>query len=150
VTDRDQPTDRDTADPRPWEQPGAVRRDCEPHRGRLLAALGRAALVCACLGLGWLVLAFFAGPVSAAALARPNLRHPGTAAAVACLALLLLGGLSLGTAVFALARRDLARMAAGLVDPDGAAATALARDRGLVAALLVVMALVLLAGWQVL
>ena len=26
------------ADPRPWEQPGAVRRDREPHRGGLLLA----------------------------------------------------------------------------------------------------------------
>lgn len=26
-------------EPLPWEQPGAVRRDCEPHRGELLAKL---------------------------------------------------------------------------------------------------------------
>jgi hypothetical protein len=32
---------------RPWERPGAVRRDCEPHRAELLHALGVAALVCA-------------------------------------------------------------------------------------------------------
>jgi hypothetical protein len=30
-------------DDRPWEQPGALRRDCEPHRGRLLLKLGAAA-----------------------------------------------------------------------------------------------------------
>jgi hypothetical protein len=29
-------------DPRPWERPGAVRRDCAPHRGNLLRQLGRA------------------------------------------------------------------------------------------------------------
>jgi hypothetical protein len=34
-------------DPRPWERPGAVRRDCEPHRGALLARLG---LASGCLG----------------------------------------------------------------------------------------------------
>jgi hypothetical protein len=27
---------------RPWEQPGAVRRDCEPHRGPFLAGLATA------------------------------------------------------------------------------------------------------------
>jgi hypothetical protein len=36
-------------DDRPWEQPGAFRRDAGPHRGRLLLLLG-------CLGacFGWL------------------------------------------------------------------------------------------------
>jgi hypothetical protein len=33
-------------DDRPWEQPGAVRRDVEPHRGDLLVLLGTASLVC--------------------------------------------------------------------------------------------------------
>jgi hypothetical protein len=32
---------------RPWERPGAVRRDCEPHRAELLRALSVTALVCA-------------------------------------------------------------------------------------------------------
>jgi len=31
--------------PRPWERPGAGRRDAEPHRGRLLKRLGEAALL---------------------------------------------------------------------------------------------------------
>jgi hypothetical protein len=31
---------------RPWEQPGAIRRDCSPHRGPLLLALGTVAGVC--------------------------------------------------------------------------------------------------------
>src|SRR5687768_3781355 len=30
---------------RPWEIPGNVRRDCDPHRGLLLMALGATALV---------------------------------------------------------------------------------------------------------
>ena len=42
-------------DDRPWEQPGAVRRDCEPHRGALVLTLGIISLVCAplfiCCGL---------------------------------------------------------------------------------------------------
>jgi hypothetical protein len=35
----------DGEDDRPWEAPGAVRRDCEPHRGAALYALGLVALV---------------------------------------------------------------------------------------------------------
>jgi hypothetical protein len=39
-------------DERPWERPGATRRDCEPHRGRLLKRLAGTALI---LGiLSWL------------------------------------------------------------------------------------------------
>ncbi len=39
-------TDEDSAadDRPPWEQPGAVRRDCEPHRGSQLLWLGRLSL----------------------------------------------------------------------------------------------------------
>jgi hypothetical protein len=33
-------------DPRPWERPGCVRRDCAPHRGRLLSRLALVALAC--------------------------------------------------------------------------------------------------------
>ena len=36
---------------KPWEQRGAVRRDCEPHRGRLILALGRTSLCLAIPGL---------------------------------------------------------------------------------------------------
>jgi hypothetical protein len=46
---------RDEPDLRPWERPGAVRRDCEPHRADWLHGLGVTALVCAgfggCLGV---------------------------------------------------------------------------------------------------
>jgi hypothetical protein len=38
---------RDPDDSRPWEQPGAVRRDVEPHRGGFLLLLARVALVLA-------------------------------------------------------------------------------------------------------
>jgi ABC-type Fe3+ transport system permease subunit len=37
--------DRPGDDPRPWEQPGAVRRDCAPHRGRLLNGLATTAVI---------------------------------------------------------------------------------------------------------
>jgi hypothetical protein len=42
--------------PRPWEEPGAVRRDCEPHRGRLLRFLGIGVIVWAALSLYLVVL----------------------------------------------------------------------------------------------
>jgi len=35
------------ADDRPWERPGAVRRDCEPHRGDVLLLLGQLSYVLA-------------------------------------------------------------------------------------------------------
>lgn len=31
----------DESDVRPWAKPGAVRRDCEPHRGKLIVFAGR-------------------------------------------------------------------------------------------------------------
>lgn len=38
----------------PWEQPGGVRRDCEPHRGDLLMRMAAASFACAALGcLTW-------------------------------------------------------------------------------------------------
>lgn len=44
----------DWGDLPPWEQPGAVRRDCEPHRGELLMRMAAASFVCAALGcLTW-------------------------------------------------------------------------------------------------
>jgi hypothetical protein len=33
------------ADDRPWERPGAVRRDCKPHRGEFLRSLGMFSMV---------------------------------------------------------------------------------------------------------
>ena len=39
-----------TGGDRPWERPGAVRRDAEPDRGLLLCVLGLAALVLAPVG----------------------------------------------------------------------------------------------------
>jgi hypothetical protein len=41
MTDPDPPPD---ADPRPWDQPGAVRRDVAPHRGNVLVLLAEVAL----------------------------------------------------------------------------------------------------------
>jgi hypothetical protein len=53
---------------RPWELPGAVRRDVEPHRGRLLRVLGAAALVCGILALVLAVPGLIGLPVAVAVL----------------------------------------------------------------------------------
>jgi uncharacterized membrane protein YccF (DUF307 family) len=37
---------------RPWEQLGTVRRDCEPHRGKLLLGLGGVAVLSGVVGFG--------------------------------------------------------------------------------------------------
>ena len=101
------PGDQD--DERPWERPGAVRRDCEPHRGRLLRALGLTSLVLAALGVALVIPALVALP--------------------------------LGVAVWAAARRDLRRMAAGAMDPGGRDATTAGRDYGALGALLSLLAI---------
>lgn len=43
-------TDNQEGDERPWEVPGACRRDCEPHRAGLLLALARTSDWCFVLG----------------------------------------------------------------------------------------------------
>jgi hypothetical protein len=53
---RPQPSDEDAEgeaeeDERPWERPGAVRRDCEPDRGTTLLWLGRLSLWLLVLGV---------------------------------------------------------------------------------------------------
>ncbi len=91
-------------DDRPWERPGAVRRDCLAHRAPLLLALADASLL---LGILSLCLGF------------PAL------AAFAC-----------GAVAWGLARHDLGRMGARLMDPSGLAATRCARARALAGAAL--------------
>ncbi len=50
-------------DARPWEQPGAVRRDVEPHRGGLLRALGVTSLLLGALAPVLLLPALVALPL---------------------------------------------------------------------------------------
>jgi hypothetical protein len=38
-------------DPPPWEQSGAVRRDCEPHRADLPLRVGSVGFLCSLLSL---------------------------------------------------------------------------------------------------
>lgn len=40
----------DADDVPPWEQPGAFRRDCEPHRAEMLGTMATASVVCALSG----------------------------------------------------------------------------------------------------
>lgn len=88
-------------DARPWERPGAVRKDYEPHRGNLLAWVGMAAM----LGTAFV---------------------PG-------LGLILL---PLSASVRATARADLARMHAGIMQPEGRPRTREALEYATVALIL--------------
>src|SRR5207247_1952487 len=38
--------DMEHLDDRPWDRPGSVRRDCEPHRGPFLNLVGTVSLLC--------------------------------------------------------------------------------------------------------
>jgi hypothetical protein len=44
MTDRARQPEPDAGGPRPWDQPGAVRRDVAPHRANLVAVLGQCSL----------------------------------------------------------------------------------------------------------
>src|SRR5690242_14092518 len=84
---------------RPWERPGAVRRDCEPHRGRLILALGGLAGFC---GIFACILVLTA-PLA----------------------------IAFGVTAWLMARRDLARMRQGLMNPAGRPYTEPGRGLGL-------------------
>jgi hypothetical protein len=100
------------ADPRPWEEPGAVRRDYEPHRATWLLGLGLAA--------------FFLGWLSFVAVAIPLLFGKSPAVFLASLPCAALGG-SLGGAGLRVAGRDLAAIRTGQMDPEGRQTTAAGR-----------------------
>jgi hypothetical protein len=108
----------------PWEEPGAVRRDCEPHRGAWLLLLAWVALFCAlCVTLfnGLNVVALVFGFI---VYGLPQL--------------LTLVGLPLGAAAWIMARRDLIQMRAGVMDPAGEPSARLARKLGIVSVGLIV------------
>jgi hypothetical protein len=102
---------------RPWERPGAVRRDCEPHRALLLGLLARA-------GLPLMV-------VSAAlnVCVLPAVALGGVFPAVPFLAAVLATAATWGLAgcLWWACHRDLALMRAGRMDPEGRRATARVR-----------------------
>jgi hypothetical protein len=105
----------DDADDRPWEQPGAFRLDCEPHRGNLLRFLGGLSLLLGVASVGGFACVPLAAPMA-----------------------LVASGI--GAAVNALACRDLRAMDAGRRDPRRRKQTRDARTRarvGLICGLLV-------------
>jgi len=89
---------------RPWEQPDAVRRDCEPHRAELLVWTGRAAMYLGALS-GPLAFCIFALDVRYEWFALP--------------AVLAAAGIRCGMIVRTWACSDLAEMEAGRMDPAG-------------------------------
>jgi hypothetical protein len=106
-------------DARPWESPGALRRDCEPHRGPALlllasGAAGTCGLACP-LGLGAIVH-----------LAQDP-RDPATPVIAVVTAACAAAAAALAVGVWRAAGRDLALMRAGRKDPGGRRLTAWAR-----------------------
>lgn len=128
-------------DVRPWEMPGNFRLDCEPHRGTLLRWMANLGLVFVLGALG-LVMAVPVLYVVDESLSRFAFT----------LFLWFVGaGELIGLATWWLARRELAGMCAGRIDPSGEWEVQFARDRGLATALqgllvLLICALVL-APW---
>jgi hypothetical protein len=107
------------ADDRPWEQPGATRRDWEPHRGRLVKGLGTVSLLC---GLG--AASLFCSPLAGLGVAR--LPSVGIVAGLAAV--------GLGAAAVVMGRSDLRAMRVNLVDPGGRLRTRAGLFFGLVGA----------------
>src|SRR5262249_41477772 len=98
----------DEAEARPWEQPGQVRRDVEPHRGPWL------------LLVGWIGLGFAALTVPLALVVWLELLPmPSLLIVSEVCGLCALVGFALGVAALGLGGRDLARMRAGAIDPAG-------------------------------
>jgi hypothetical protein len=116
-------------DGRPWERPGAVRRDCEPHRGGLLRLMARSALAASALDM----------PLSC--IPVPDLVGsqnvpPGGPVGSTWAPLVMATGLAslavlLGVSAAWLAGRDLLRMRSGETDPAGEKHTEGARQAGL-------------------
>ena len=126
-------------DDRPWEQPGAMRRDCEPHRGPWLRAMG-----CVSLMIGTSSLALAAPYVGMRGAGLVWVAGPGL--------LFVAAGLGLGFPIVVLARRDLAGMRAGRMDQAGEQATRTAWACGLAGVATGVLAILAwgVALWQLL
>jgi hypothetical protein len=113
--------------PKPWEEPGAVRRDVESHRAPALLLLAGFSIVFGLFGYGPLVAW------------KLDLGAPvyGTA-------LFSIVAFPLGLAVKYLARRDLAKMRAGNIDPGGQTQTRTALFLGELGAALSILPLILI------
>jgi hypothetical protein len=97
-------------DVRPWERPGAVRRDCEPHRGALLELMAWASLGGSSVQFVLALLTVILG-------VPPFVGSVLLVLSAAILAVALV--LAIATRI--LARRDIKRMRAGAMDPAGEA-----------------------------
>src|SRR6266852_4361261 len=105
-------------DERPWEQPGAVRRDCEPHRDKLLLVPAFTSQVLFAVSLPMLL----GGTYGWVMLGRsPGLPLPVRWSAffdqMACIPCAF--GLVIGIVTYAEARRDLMKMSTGQMDRAG-------------------------------
>jgi hypothetical protein len=118
----------------PWLQQGAVRRDCQPHRGKLL-------LVAATVAVG---LAFLSELLLIVCAGAVHFEVPWLAVCHTVILTIGLAGLGLGFSVWRMARRDLSGMLVGTVDPNGEGPTWVACRRGAAAAFI---SLVVVAGW---
>jgi hypothetical protein len=97
----------ETDDPRPWERPGSVRRDCEPHRAPALLLLAGAGVALVALGFLPAAMSTVSG-------------SPTVARALCGLALLAAPpAVALGVGVVWAVNHDLAQMGVGDVDPAG-------------------------------
>jgi hypothetical protein len=92
-------------DDRPWDRPGAVRRDSVPHRSHLVQTFGTVGLVSGFLAL------------------------PGCVCS--CLLPFSLTALGFGTTAWVMGRSDLRSMDAGVMDPSGRSATRLGKNFGM-------------------
>jgi hypothetical protein len=110
----------DEKDERPWDCPGAVRRDWELDRGEMLRPLGAITLGC---GM-WVLFSSIMLPID-----------PDDAFVWLCQVPALVG-LSLGPFVWVMSTRDLAKMQANLMDPDGISHSRDARTCAVVGTLL--------------
>jgi hypothetical protein len=74
------PEQLDTGETPPWERPGAVRRDAEPHRGDLLVGLADLAFIMTMLSFVLLLPLLIAVPLAVVArvLAGRDLDHMGS------------------------------------------------------------------------
>jgi hypothetical protein len=102
-------------DSRPWERPGALRRDCEPHQGTLLRLLAVASVGVGMVAFVLLVLAAqYRSSRTRLLLLTPS-----------CLCAILAPALAVAARL--LARRDVRRMRAGVMDPAGEGSARTAR-----------------------
>lgn len=99
---------RENADERPWEQPGATRRDCAPHRARLVRGMA---------GLSAVIT-----PVAAVvAIDVQNTRGFSRESEIfwLCGVVAFPIGVALAVTTWVMARKDLMQVQAGLMDRAG-------------------------------